>query len=65
MQGKGYLIYKLDQETVKSFRDHPLFSAFSQECRKYAREEGVKFTCTLFKNVDLKEFHTEKLFSVR
>jgi len=43
------------QQTIilETFRDHPLFSAFSQEYREYTREEGVKFTCTLLKNVDL------------
>ena len=40
-------------------RDHLLFSAFSQEYREYAREEGVKFTYTFFKNVDLGS-NTEK-----
>jgi len=38
-------------------RDHPLFP---QEYREYARGQGVKFTCTLFKNVDLSSSTTER-----
>jgi len=33
--------------------DHPSFSAFSQEYRKYARREGVKFIRMPSKNVNL------------
>jgi len=35
------------------YGDNPLFSAFSQEYREYAKGEGVKITCIIFKNVDL------------
>jgi len=45
-------------------RDHPLFSAFSQEYREYARREGVKFTCPLFKSVDLSCCTTQRNNSI-
>ena len=40
------VVFKLKKELrlakrILSLRDHPLFSAFSQEYREYARGEGV------------------------
>ena len=54
------------QQTIilETFRDHPLFSAFSQEYREYAGEEGVKFTYTLLKNVDLSSGTTQRSKSI-
>ena len=38
---------------INLLRDHPSFSAFSQEYREYARGEAGKSSCTLLKNVGL------------